>query len=76
MGSRGIRVNAIVLGPTQADSFASAVSSEGQEQLKQMAPLQRLAEPEDIANAVAFLSATMPPISRGTLFMQQVDWLK
>ena len=26
-----------------------------QTQLKQMAPLQRLAEPEDIANAVAFL---------------------
>ena len=42
-------------GPTQTDSFADAVSLEGQEQLKQMAPLQRLAEPEDIANAVAFL---------------------
>lgn len=55
VGSRGIRVNAIMPGPTKTDSFASAVSSEGQEQLKQMAPLQRLAEPEDIANAVAFL---------------------
>lgn len=31
------------------------VPAEEQEQLKQMAPLQRLAEPEDIANAVAFL---------------------
>ena len=55
VGARGIRVNAIMPGPTQTDSFASAVSSEGQEQLKQMAPLQRLAEPEDIANAVGFL---------------------
>lgn len=55
VGSRGIRVNAIMPGPTQTDAFASAVSSEGQEQLKQMSPLQRLAEPEDIANAVAFL---------------------
>lgn len=55
VGSRGIRVNAIMPGPTKTDSFASAVSSEGQEQLKQMAPLQRLAEPEDIANSVAFL---------------------
>lgn len=55
VGLRGIRVNAIMPGPTKTDSFASAVSSEGQEQLKQMAPLQRLAEPEDIANAVVFL---------------------
>lgn len=55
VGSRGIRVNAIMPGPTQTDAFASAVSSEGQEQLKQMSPLQRLAEPEDIAKAVAFL---------------------
>lgn len=55
VGSRSIRVNAIMPGPTKTDSFASVVSSEGQEQLKQMAPLQRLAEPEDIANSVAFL---------------------
>jgi 3-oxoacyl-[acyl-carrier protein] reductase len=55
VGSRGIRVNAIMPGPTTTDSFASLVSSEEQAQLLQMAPLQRLAEPEDIANAVAFL---------------------
>ncbi len=55
VGSRGIRVNAIMPGPTTTDSFSSMVSSEEQAQLKQMAPLQRLAEPEDIANAVAFL---------------------
>ncbi len=55
VGARGIRVNAIMPGPTTTDSFASIVSEEEQEQLKQMAPLQRLAEAEDIANAVAFL---------------------
>lgn len=55
VGARGIRVNAIMPGPTQTDSFADVVSAEGQAQLKQMAPLQRLAEPEEIANAVAFL---------------------
>lgn len=55
VGARGIRVNAIMPGPTTTDSFASMVSSEEQAQLKQMAPLQRLAEPQDIANAVAFL---------------------
>jgi 3-oxoacyl-[acyl-carrier protein] reductase len=55
VGSRGIRVNAIMPGPTTTDSFVGMVSSEEQAQLLQMAPLQRLAEPEDIANAVAFL---------------------
>jgi 3-oxoacyl-[acyl-carrier protein] reductase len=55
VGSRGIRVNAIMPGPTITDSFASMISSEEQEQLKQIAPLQRLAEPEEVANAVAFL---------------------
>lgn len=55
VGVRGIRVNAIMPGPTTTDSFADTVSAEEQEQLKQMAPLQRLAEAEDIANAVAFL---------------------
>lgn len=55
VGARGIRVNAIMPGPTETDSFSDVVSAEQQEQLKQMAPLQRLAEAEDIANAVAFL---------------------
>lgn len=55
VGGRGIRVNAIMPGPTTTDSFSSMVSDEEQEQLKQMAPLQRLAEAEDIAKAVAFL---------------------
>jgi 3-oxoacyl-[acyl-carrier protein] reductase len=49
VGARGIRVNAIMPGPTTTDSFSSVVSTEQQEQLKQMAPLQRLAEAEDIA---------------------------
>jgi len=55
LGSRGITVNAIMPGPTTTESFSDMVSPEEQNQLKQMAPLQRLAEPEDIANAVAFL---------------------
>ena len=49
VGARGIRVNAIMPGPTTTDSFSSVVSTEQQEQLKQMAPLQRLVEAEDIA---------------------------
>jgi 3-oxoacyl-[acyl-carrier protein] reductase len=55
LGSRGITVNAIMPGPTTTESFSDMVSLEEQAQLKQIAPLRRLAEPEDIANAVAFL---------------------
>lgn len=55
VGGRGITVNAIMPGPTKTDAFADAVTPEQQTQLQQMSPLQRLAEPDDIANAVAFL---------------------
>lgn len=55
IGDRGITVNAIMPGPTKTDSFGDVVTPEQQAQLQQMSPLQRLAEPEDIANAVAFL---------------------
>jgi 3-oxoacyl-[acyl-carrier protein] reductase len=55
VGDRGITVNAIMPGPTKTDAFGDVVTPEEQEQIKQMSPLQRLAEPEDIANAVAFL---------------------
>ena len=57
VGDRGITVNAIMPGPTTTDSFDSMVPPEEQEQLKQMAPLKRFAEPKDIANAVAFLGS-------------------
>ncbi len=55
VSARGLRVNAIMPGPTTTDSFTSMVAAEEQEQLKQLAPLQRLAAPQDMANAVAFL---------------------
>lgn len=55
IGDRGITVNAIMPGPTKTDAFGDAVTPEEQAQLQQMSPLQRLAEPEDVANAVAFL---------------------
>ncbi|KAB8331688.1 SDR family oxidoreductase [Scytonema tolypothrichoides VB-61278] len=55
LGNRGITVNAIMPGPTTTESFGEMVSAEEQAQLKQIAPLGRLAEPEDVANAVAFL---------------------
>jgi 3-oxoacyl-[acyl-carrier protein] reductase len=55
LGERAITVNAIMPGPTKTESFGSMVSLEQQTQLEQISPLRRLAQPEDIANAVAFL---------------------
>lgn len=52
---RNITVNAIAPGPTATDLFLKGKPQEAIDQLAKMAPLERLGEPEDIANAVAFL---------------------
>lgn len=55
---RSITVNAVAPGPTATDLFFVGKSNEQIEQLAKMSPLERLAEPEDIANTVAFLTST------------------
>lgn len=52
---RSITVNAIAPGPTATKLFLDGKSNEQIESLAKMNPLERLAEPEDIANAVSFL---------------------
>ena len=54
---RNITVNAIAPGPTATDLFLKGKPQEAVDQLAKMAPLERLGEPEDIANAVAFLAS-------------------
>lgn len=54
---RNITVNAIAPGPTATDLFLKGKPQEAIEQLIKMASLERLGEPEDIANAVAFLAS-------------------
>lgn len=53
---RGITVNAIAPGPTGTDLFLNGKSEEQIAQLSKLAPLERLGQPEDIANVVAFLA--------------------
>lgn len=53
---RGITVNAVAPGPTATELFLKGKSPELIEQLARMAPLERLGQPEDIANVVAFLA--------------------
>ena len=53
---RGVTVNAIAPGPTATDLFMEGKSPELVDRLAKMSPMERLAEPADIAAAVAFLA--------------------
>lgn len=57
MRGRSITVNAVAPGPTATELFLNGKSNEKIEQLAKMNPLERLAEPEDIANSVSFLAS-------------------
>lgn len=53
---RQISVNAVAPGPTATELFFAGKSPETIERLTKAAPLERLGQPEDIANTVAFLA--------------------
>jgi 3-oxoacyl-[acyl-carrier protein] reductase len=53
---RNITVNAIAPGPTATKLFLDGKPQEVVDELAKMAPLERLGQPEDIADAVAFLA--------------------
>src|SRR5207247_5113200 len=53
---RGITVNAVAPGPTGTDLFLHGKTPEQIAQLSKLAPLERLGQPEDIANLVSFLA--------------------
>ena len=53
---REISVNCVAPGPTATDLFLDNKTGEQIEHFKKMSPLERLGEPEDIANIVSFLA--------------------
>lgn len=53
---RSITVNAVAPGPTATDLFLKGKTPELIDHLAKMAPLERLGQPEDIANVVSFLA--------------------
>lgn len=53
---RNITVNAVAPGPTATDLFLTGKSEEQIAHLAKMAPLERLGQPDDIANVVSFLA--------------------
>jgi 3-oxoacyl-[acyl-carrier protein] reductase len=58
MRGKNITVNAVAPGPTATALFLDGKTPETIERLSKMAPLERLGQPEDIANAVSFLAGT------------------
>lgn len=53
---RNITVNAVAPGPTATDLFLKGKPQEVVDHLARLAPLERLGQPQDIANTVAFLA--------------------
>jgi NAD(P)-dependent dehydrogenase (short-subunit alcohol dehydrogenase family) len=55
LGPRGIRVNGVAPGIVQTDMSSFAKTDQGREYALGIQALKRLAKPEDIAAAIAFL---------------------
>jgi 3-oxoacyl-[acyl-carrier protein] reductase len=58
MRGRNITVNAVAPGPVATDLFLNGKSEEQIDELRKLAPLERLGEPEDIARVVSFLAGS------------------
>lgn len=55
LGPRGIRVNGIAPGATRTAALASVLTDEIEAKMLEHTPIQRLGEPQDMANAALFL---------------------
>jgi len=53
---RNITVNAVAPGPTGTELFLTGKNEDQIEHLRKLAPLERIGQPEDIANVVSFLA--------------------
>jgi NAD(P)-dependent dehydrogenase (short-subunit alcohol dehydrogenase family) len=58
LGARGIRVNAVAPGVVATDMSSFAKTDEGRGYVLGMQALKRIAQPDDIADAVAFLASS------------------
>ncbi len=57
LGPRGITVNVVAPGPIDTELFGQGKTAEDKQRFAQMAALNRLGQPEDIADVVAFLAS-------------------
>ena len=64
-GPQGVRVNAVIRGPTRTSG--TEAMGEGLDQLASQAPARRVAAPEEIAAAVAYLASDAASFVHGAL---------
>ncbi len=57
LGPKGIRVNGIAPGATRTDALQSVLTDDIEKRMLSHTPINRLGEPQDMANAALFLSA-------------------
>jgi NAD(P)-dependent dehydrogenase (short-subunit alcohol dehydrogenase family) len=57
LGPRGIRVNAVAPGVVQTDMSSFTKTEQGRDYTLSIQALKRLAQPDDIASAIAFLAS-------------------
>ena len=57
LGRKGIRVNAVAPGPTGTDLFYKGKSDEVLKTIAGFSPINRLGEPEELADVMAFLAS-------------------
>jgi len=57
LAGRGIRVNAVAPGPIDTDLFRSGKDEAALHRSAAMSPLNRVGQPEEVANVVSFLSS-------------------
>ena len=53
---RNVTVNAVAPGPVATELFLTGKAEAQVEQLRKLPPLERLGQPEDIANVISFLA--------------------
>lgn len=66
LGPYGVRVNAVAPGVTNTDMVA-VLPAEQIEPVKQIIPLKRIGEPEDVAKAVLFLASDLASYVSGKI---------
>lgn len=71
LGSRNIRVNAVAPGVVETDMSNFTKAEEGRDATPDMQALKRIAQPDDIAGAIAFLASNEARWITGDT--QQVD---
>ena len=74
-GRSGVRVNTVMPGPTDTPAVQSVGWRVNLEQTEASLPVGRIAQPEEIANAVLFLASDESAVTTGTALVVDCGWV-